>query len=222
MISIAIDGPSGAGKSTLARALAKELGYRYVDTGAIYRSMTLGLLEKKVKIDEITEELLEEIQVAISYDEEGLQKMSLNGRDVTDAIRVNEVSVLTSKVAALPVIRKSLLDIQRDTAKAYNVIMDGRDISTVVLPDAQVKIFLTASAEQRAKRRVLELVTRGEEADFDRILLEIRGRDQRDMNRDIAPLRQAETAFLVDTTEMDFQGSFQYLLELIQGEVGKK
>lgn len=221
MISVAIDGPSGAGKSTLARKLAKELNYRYVDTGAIYRSMTLGILRKGVKLEEITSETLVDIQVAISYDAEGLQRMSLNGEDVTEKIRENEVSVLTSKVAALPVIRQSLLDIQRDTAKAYHVIMDGRDISTVVLPEAQVKIFLTATAEQRAKRRMLELAGRGEESDFETLLMEIRGRDQRDMNREIAPLRQAETAFLVDTTEMDFQESFQYLLELIQREVAK-
>lgn len=219
MISIAIDGPSGAGKSTLARTLAKELGYRYVDTGAIYRTMTLGLLERDISLEQVTEEQLKQIKIVISYDEDGLQHMVLDGFDVTDQIRANKVSQLTSKVAALPIVRQVLLDIQRDTAQSYDVIMDGRDISTVVLPDAQIKIFLTASAEQRAKRRVKELILRGEDADFDNILLEIVGRDHRDTNRDIAPLRQAETAFLVDTTDMNFDQSFQHLLKLIQEEL---
>lgn len=219
MISIAIDGPSGAGKSTLARTLAKALGYRYVDTGAIYRTMTLGLLERDISLDQVTEEHLKQIKIVITYDEDGLQHMVLDGFDVTEQIRANKVSQLTSKVAALPIVRQALLDIQRDTAQSYDVIMDGRDISTVVLPDAQIKIFLTASAEQRAKRRVKELILRGEDADFDNILLEIVGRDHRDTNRDIAPLRQAETAFLVDTTDMDFDQSFQHLLKLIQEEL---
>lgn len=221
MISIAIDGPSGAGKSTLARKLAQTLGYRYVDTGAIYRTMTLGLLERDIALDTITENHLKQIKINIEYDQDGLQRMLLNDFDVTEQIRANNVSQLTSKVAALPIIRQSLLDIQRNTAQSYHVIMDGRDISTVVLPDAQIKIFLTASAEQRATRRMRELATRGEIADFDTILLEIAGRDHRDTNRDIAPLRQAETAFLVDTTEMDFDQSFQHLLNLIQKELEK-
>lgn len=221
MINIAIDGPSGAGKSTLARTLATHLGFRYVDTGAIYRTMTLGLLEREISFDEISEDHLKNIKIAIAYNEDGLQQMFLNGHDVTHQIRDNEVSKYTSKVATLPMIRSSLLDIQRDTANSYNVIMDGRDISTVVLPEAQVKIFLTASPEKRAERRVLDLEARGDEADFDTILLEIIGRDHRDTNREIAPLRQAETAFLVDTTDMDFQESFQYLLELIQKEMAK-
>lgn len=221
MINIAIDGPSGAGKSTLARALAKELGYRYVDTGAIYRTMTLGLLERDIPFDQITEEILSHIKIEINYREDGLQLMFLNGHEVTEQIRDNEISKYTSKVATLPSIRNALLSIQRDTAQNYNVIMDGRDISTVVLPEAQIKFFLTASAEKRAHRRILEIEARGEEADFDTILLEIVGRDHRDTNRDIAPLRQAETAFLVDTTELDFDQSFQHLLTIIQGELRK-
>lgn len=221
MINIAIDGPSGAGKSTLARALAKELGYRYVDTGAIYRTMTLGLLEREIPFDEITEENLKNIHIEISYRQDGLQQMHLNGHDVTEQIRVNEVSKYTSKVATLPVIRNSLLNIQRDTAQNYDVIMDGRDISTVVLPDAQIKFFLTASPENRAKRRILDLEAQGEQADFDTVLMEIVSRDHRDTNRDIAPLRQAETAFLVDTTEMSLEESFHHLLNIIKGELVK-
>lgn len=224
MISIAIDGPSGAGKSTLARKLAEELGYRYVDTGAIYRSLTLGLLELEIpvnQIPQITKETLSQFKVTLRYDETGLQRMFVNGKDVTTAIRANEVSQLTSKVAAIPLVREFLLEIQREAAENYDVIMDGRDISTVVLPDANIKIFLTATPEARAKRRVLELEERGETADFDTILLEIMGRDHRDINRDIAPLRQAETAFLVDTTDMDFGESFQHLLQLIKGELEK-
>lgn len=221
MISIAVDGPSGAGKSTLARKVAQELGYRYVDTGAIYRSLTLGLLEQDICINDIEKEHLSQFKVTIRYDETGLQRMFLNGKDVTTAIRANEVSQLTSKVAAIPLVREFLLKIQRETAENYDVIMDGRDISTVVLPNADIKIFLTASPEARAKRRVLELEERGETVDFDNILLEIMGRDHRDINRDIAPLRQAETAFLVDTTDMNFQESFQHLLDLIKEELGK-
>ncbi len=221
MISIALDGPSGAGKSTLARKLAKELGYRYVDTGAIYRSLTLGILEYEIPIQEITKEALAQFRVTIRYDEAGLQRMYLNGLDVTNAIRANEVSQFTSKIAAIPLVREFLLQIQQETAESYDVIMDGRDIATVVLPHADIKIFLTASAEERAKRRVAELAERGEEANFDTILLEIMGRDHRDINREIAPLRQVESAFLVDTTKMDFEESFQYILRLIKEELGK-
>lgn len=221
MISIAIDGPSGAGKSTLARKLAQELGYRYVDTGAIYRSLTLGILKKNVPIAEITKDVLSQFKVTVGYDSTGLQQMFLNGEDVSEEIRSNEVSNSTSKVAALPLVREFLLEIQRETAGSYDVIMDGRDISTVVLPQADIKFFLTASPEARAKRRVLELEERGEVVNFDDILLEIVGRDHRDINRDVAPLRQAETAFLVDTTEMDFEESFAHLLALIQGELQK-
>lgn len=221
MISIAIDGPSGAGKSTLARKLAQELEYRYVDTGAIYRTLTLGILNQNVAVPDITAEVLSQFQVSVRYDETGFQRMLLNGVDVSEEIRSNEVSVSTSKVAALPVVRDFLLQIQRDTAGTYDVIMDGRDISTVVLPQADIKIFLTASSEERAKRRVKELQGRGEEADFETIHLEIIGRDHRDINRDVAPLRQAETAFLVDTTEMDFEGSFTHLRDLIRTELVK-
>ncbi len=211
MIGIALDGPSGAGKSTLARKLADALGYRYVDTGAIYRSLTLGILEGGVALEDINEDALAQFKVTIRYDESGLQRMFLNGKDVTKEIRANEVSLMTSKVATLPVVREFLLEIQRETAEHYDVIMDGRDIATVVLPNADIKIFLTASPEARATRRVKELEERGEEVNFDEILLEIMGRDHRDINRDVAPLRQVETAFLVDTTNMDFQESFQHM-----------
>ncbi len=221
MISIAVDGPSGAGKSTLARKLAEELGYRYVDTGAIYRTLTLGLLENKLPMEEITQETLSQFRVNIRYDESGLQRMFLNGNDVTAEIRANEVSNLTSKVAAMPCVREFLLEIQRETAEFYHVIMDGRDISTVVLPQADVKIFLTASPQERAQRRVRELEERGEVVDYDTVLLEIISRDHRDINRDIAPLRQAESAVLVDSTEMDFEQCFQHLLSVIKAGLGE-
>ncbi len=221
MISIAIDGPSGAGKSTLAREIAQKLSFRYVDTGAIYRTMTLGLLEKDVPMEDITEDALSQLNVAIRYDDSGLQRMFLSNRDVTEAIRANDVSKLTSKVAALPVVRDYLLEIQRETARFNDVVMDGRDISTVVLPEAEVKIFLTASSEARARRRMKDLEARGEHPDFDTLLLELIGRDHRDINRDVAPLRQAETAFLVDTTEMNLQESLDHLLEIIQRELKK-
>lgn len=221
MISIAIDGPSGAGKSTLARTIAKELGFRYVDTGAIYRAMTLGLLDQNIPMEDISESALSQLNVVIRYDQSGLQRMFLGERDVTEEIRANEVSKLTSKVAALPVVRDYLLEIQRETARFNDVIMDGRDISTVVLPEAQVKIFLTASSEARARRRMKDLEAQGEHPDFDTLLLELIGRDHRDINRDVAPLRQAETAFLVDTTEMNFQESLDHLLEIIQRELAK-
>ena len=216
--SIAIDGPAGAGKSTLARALARELGYLYVDTGAIYRTVALRAREAGADPSdpEQVAPLLEDLDLRMDYGGDGVQRMYLSGRDVTEAIRENEVSALASQVAALPAVREFLLDFQRKQAREHDVVMDGRDIGTVVLPQAGVKIFLTAAPEARARRRTTELLQRGQDADFDEILREIRQRDEQDENRPVAPLRQAEDAALLDTTNLDLKGSLEALLTLVR------
>lgn len=216
--SIAIDGPAGAGKSTLARALARELGYLYVDTGAIYRTVALRAREAGADPSdpEQVAPLLEDLDLRMDYGGDGVQRMYLSGRDVTETIRENEVSALASQVAALPAVREFLLDFQRKQAREHNVVMDGRDIGTVVLPRAGVKIFLTAAPEARARRRTAELLQRGQDADFDEILREIRQRDEQDKNRPVAPLRQAEDAALLDTTNLDLKGSLEALLTLVR------
>lgn len=216
--SIAIDGPAGAGKSTLARALARELGYLYVDTGAIYR--TVALRAREAGADPLDPEqvapLLEDLDLRMDYGGDGVQRMYLSGRDVTETIRENEISALASQVAALPAVREFLLEFQRKQAREHDVVMDGRDIGTVVLPQAGVKIFLTAAPEARARRRTAELLQRGQDADFDEILREIRQRDEQDENRSVAPLRQAEDAALLDTTNLDLKGSLEALLTLVR------
>ena len=202
--SVAIDGPAGAGKSTVAKALAKELGYHYVDTGAIYRTVAyfLDLWGVSPKdIDNITR-YIDELTIGIEYDEEGKQHMIMNGMDVTEDIRTQDVAQKASLVSAHAVVRDVLLDMQRSVAKTHNVIMDGRDIGTVVLPKATVKIFLTASAEVRAKRRTEELLAKGQKANYETVLKEIQQRDHQDMNRPIAPLKQAKDAVLLDTSEL--------------------
>ena len=216
--SIAIDGPAGAGKSTLARALARELGYLYVDTGAIYRTVALRAREAGADPSdpEQVAPLLEDLDLRMDYGADGVQRMYLSGRDVTETIRENEVSALASQVAALPAVREFLLDFQRKQAREHDVVMDGRDIGTVVLPQAGVKIFLTAAPEARARRRTAELLQRGQDADFDEILREIRQRDEQDENRPVAPLRQAEDAALLDTTNLDLKGSLEALLTLVR------
>lgn len=221
MISIAIDGPSGAGKSTMARKVAAELNYLYVDTGAIYRSVSLYAYRTGVdKTDsEKIVSLLPEIHIDMQYQADGIQHMILNGEDVTDAIRQNEVSLYTSAVAAIPAVRAFLLDLQRNLAATHNVIMDGRDIGTVVLPDATVKIYLTASAEARAKRRWLELHEKGDPITLEQVLEDVQQRDYNDTHRDVAPLRQAEDAVLVDTTECDLEDSYQLLLKTIRERI---
>ena len=216
--SIAIDGPSGAGKSTLARRLAQELGFLYVDTGAIYR--TVGLAARRQGADpadaDAVAALLPGLDIALGYKEDGLQRMTLNGEDVTDAIRENEISSYASQAAALPAVRDFLLEMQRRAAREHDVIMDGRDIGTVVLPDADLKIFLTADPEARAMRRYKELLNRGQDAVFEDILREVIERDRRDTEREIAPLRRADDAVTADTTELDLEGSFQLLLRLVR------
>ena len=219
MVSIAIDGPSGAGKSTLARSAAAELGYLYVDTGAIYR--TIGYYAHANHIDPKDEQAvasaLPQVRVELTYGDDGLQHMLLNGQDVTKEIRLPEISLCASAVSAHPGVRAFLLEMQRELARTHNVIMDGRDIGTVVLPDADVKIFLTASPEARAHRRCRELEQRGTPESYEKVLEEIQQRDYNDTHRAVAPLRQAEDAVLLDTTAMNFEESRQALLELIRG-----
>ena len=218
--SIAIDGPAGAGKSTIAKRLAKELGYQYVDTGAIYRTVAyfLDLWGVSPKdIDGVTR-YIDELTINIEYDEDGLQHMIMNGMDVTADIRTQDISQKASLVSAHAIVRDMLLDMQRDVAKEYNVIMDGRDIGTVVLPKANVKIFLTASAEVRAKRRTDELIAKGQKANYDQILKEIQQRDYQDTHREVAPLKMARDSIKVDTSEMDID---QVVAE-IKTIVGKK
>ena len=219
--SIAIDGPAGAGKSTIARRLAGELGYRYVDTGAIYRTVAyfldlLGISPKDV--DGVTR-YIDELTVEIVYDEEGKQHMLMNGMDVTDEIRTQDISQKASLVSAHAIVRDVLLDMQRDVSKKYNVIMDGRDIGTVVLPRATVKIFLTASAEVRAKRRMDELIAKGQKAEFNTILKEIQQRDYQDTNRPVAPLKQAKDAVLVDTSELDIEGVVSVIRKIVEEKI---
>ena len=203
--SIAIDGPAGAGKSTIAKRLAKELGYHYVDTGAIYRTVAyfLDLWGVSPKdIDGVTR-YIDELTINIKYDEEGVQHMIMNGMDVTGDIRTQDISQKASLVSAHAIVRDMLLDMQRDVAKQYNVIMDGRDIGTVVLPKANVKIFLTADPEVRAKRRCDELIAKGQKANFETILKEIKQRDYQDTHREVAPLKMARDSIKVDTSDMD-------------------
>ena len=216
--AVAIDGPSGAGKSTLARAVAAELGFRYVDTGAIYR--TVGCAARRRGLDgadaAAIEALLGELTVEMTYDGEGLQHMLLNGEDVTAEIRLPEISLYASKVSAIPAVRAFLLEMQREMARRYDVTMDGRDIGTVVLPQADVKIFLTASPEDRARRRYLELRERGTPQDYDQLLSEIRERDYNDSHRSSAPLRPAADAVLLDTTGNTFEESCALLRRTIE------
>ena len=219
-IAIAIDGPSGAGKSTLARMVARHFGYIYVDTGALYRTVGLYVLRRgaDTRDADAVGALLPEIDVEMRYDDEGVQRMYLNGEDVSDLIRTPEVSMAASDVSALPAVRGFLMDTQRNMAKKYDVVMDGRDIGTVVLPDARVKIFLTASARERARRRWRELRDRGVEAEFEDVLRDIELRDRNDSSRDIAPLRPAEDSVMCDTTEHDLEESF----ELIRSIIGER
>ena len=217
-VSVAIDGPSGAGKSTLARGAAAELGYLYVDTGAIYR--TIGYYAHTHNMDpkdgQAVVAALPQVHVELTYGDDGLQHMLLNGQDVTKEIRLPEISLCASAVSAHPGVRAFLLEMQRELARTHSVIMDGRDIGTVVLPEADVKVYLTASAQARARRRCAELEQRGTPEPFEKVLGEIEERDWNDTHRDVAPLRQAEDAVLLDTTELDFQESKTALLHIIR------
>lgn len=215
--SIAIDGPSGAGKSSLAKKLAEAFRFIYVDTGAIYR--TLGLAAYRRGIDRKDEkavmELLPKIKIEMGYNQAGEQRMYLDGEDVSEQIRLPEISICASDVSSHQAVRTYLLDMQRDFARKNNVIMDGRDIGTVVLPDAELKIFLTASSEARARRRMLEQKNKGIEESFEDVLREIEYRDKQDSSRTAAPLKAAEDALVVDTSDINFDESLRLLTELV-------
>lgn len=220
-VSIAIDGPAGAGKSTIARRLANELGYQYVDTGAIYRTVAyfLDLWGVSPKDVDGVNRYIDELTIGIEYDDEGVQHMIMNGMDVTGDIRTQDISQKASLVSAHAVVREMLLDMQRDIAKQYNVIMDGRDIGTVVLPKATVKIFLTASAEVRAQRRYKELLEKGQKANYETVLKEIQQRDYQDTHREIAPLKMARDSIKLDTSDMNLEEAVAAMKEIIAKKV---
>ena len=220
-VSIAIDGPAGAGKSTLARKTARELGFLYVDTGAIYRTVALKVLRAGADPTEESQviPLLKGLDISMDYGPDGEQQMFLEGEDVSKAIREHQISGLASKGSAIPAVRDFLLEFQRTQAREHNVVMDGRDIGTVVLPQADVKIFLTAAPESRARRRLLELEGRGQKTDFETVLRDIVQRDEQDRNRPIAPLRQAEDAVLLDTTRLNLEESLAAMLSLIKEKI---
>ena len=220
--SIAIDGPAGAGKSTIARRLAQELGFYYVDTGAIYRTVAyfMDILGVSPKDVDGVERYIDELTISIEYDDEGVQHMIMNGMDVSNDIRTQDISQKASLVSAHTVVRDMLLGMQRDVAKRHNVVMDGRDIGTVVLPRANVKIFLTAEAEVRAQRRYEELIAKGQKANLPQILKEIQQRDYQDTHREIAPLKQAKDAVKVDTSELDVEGVLEVIKTIVKEKIG--
>ena len=217
MTAIAIDGPAGAGKSTIARAVAQKLGFIYVDTGALYRAIGLSVYEQggdTANPDNVIP-ALKQIKVELRFIN-GEQRVFLNNRDVSADIRRNEISMAASNVSAIPVVREFLFDLQRSLAENNHVVMDGRDIGTVVLPHAQVKIFLTASPEERARRRFEELTQKGQQVDYDALLAEVRQRDYNDSHRAVAPLKQADDAILVDTTGNRIEESIEQILKIIE------
>ena len=216
-IAAAIDGPAGAGKSTIARIAAKELGFIYIDTGAMYRSIGLACMKSNIDVNdaEAVKSILPQTEISIVF-KDGEQHILLNGKDVSDEIRTEKVSMSASSVSAIPAVRSFLLELQRSFAKENNVIMDGRDIGTVVLPDAQVKIFLTASPESRARRRTDQLAEKGIEADYKAVLEDIIKRDYNDTHRETAPLKAADDAVLVDTTELTLEQSIAAISQIIK------
>lgn len=219
MINVAIDGPAGAGKSTIAKAAAKELGFIYVDTGALYRAVAYNAVKNGVIDDEQgIISMLDDTKVELKY-VEGVQSVYLNGEDVSGFIRTPEISMGASKVSAIPQVREFLLNLQREIAKTNNVIMDGRDIATVVLPDAEVKIFLFASPECRAERRYKELVEKGENASFDDVLKDVNQRDYQDSHREIAPLKPSEESIMADTSELTLQESIDLIVNTIKEKI---
>ncbi len=217
IINIAIDGPAGAGKSTIAKKVSKELGFIYVDTGALYRAVGLNALKlgKNTRSEEEVIPTLEGLQVSLRF-VNGEQRVFLGEDDVSAAIRQNEVSMAASNVSAIPKVREFLFELQRSIARENNCLMDGRDIGTVVLPNAQIKIYLTASAEARADRRYKELIEKGQQVDYAEILKEIELRDYQDTHREIAPLKKADDAILVDTTKLTLEESIEYILNVIK------
>lgn len=217
-IAIAIDGPAGAGKSSLSKEVAKELSFIYVDTGALYRTIGLAASRKGLKKEDKAEiiSMLNDIDVKLCFNDEGTQIVLLNGEDVSSFIRTPEASMFASAVSAIPEVRAFLLGLQRNMAKSDNVIMDGRDIGTVVLPDAKIKIFLTASPEKRAMRRHKENIEKGIDSTYEEVLKDVNQRDYQDSHREIAPLKPAEDSVLVDTSDYDFDGSKKLLLKVIK------
>lgn len=221
--AVAIDGPAGAGKSSVAKEVSKRLGFIYVDTGALYRTVALYLLNNNIEASETEKiaEALKHIEVSMEHKEDG-QHVFLCGEDVSHLIRTEPVSMMASTTSALPIVRSFLFDLQVEMANKYNVLMDGRDIGTVVLPNAQVKIFLTASAEERAKRRLLEYQAKGQDVSFDFVLQEIIKRDNQDMNRATAPLKKADDAVLLDTTALDFNEVCDKMIEIVSSKIPLK
>lgn len=222
-ISVAIDGPAGAGKSTIARRLAGELGFRYVDTGAIYRTVAyfMDLWGVSPKDVDGVNRYIDELTVGIEYDDEGVQHMLMNGMDVTGDIRTPEISQKASLISAHAVVRDVLLDMQRNMAEEYDVVMDGRDIGSVVLPRATVKIFLTASPEVRAKRRYQELLEKGQKASYEQVLKDVQQRDYQDTHRDIAPLKMCRDSVKVDTSEMDLEQSVAAIRKIVEEKISR-
>lgn len=223
MISIAIDGPSGAGKSTISRKAAEKFGFIYVDTGAIYRTIGLATKIRGVSLDDTAAvvALLPTLEIELKYNDAGEQHMYLDGNDVSRDIRLPEVSMLASKVSAIPAVREFLVDMQRGMAEKYDVIMDGRDIGTVILPNADLKIFLTADVRDRARRRYEELRAKGREKPFDEVLAEMEKRDEQDTQRAAAPLKAAEDAVLLDTSGNTLEESIDEVCRLISEKTGR-
>lgn len=221
-IAVAIDGPAGAGKSTIARRLAKNLNYIYVDTGALYRTVALSIMQNNVDSDDVSAVTrhIGDIKVDITYrgDE---QRVLLDGTDVSDLIRTPEVSMVASKTSAIPEVRAFLLGLQRKLAEEHNVVMDGRDIATVVLPEAKVKIFLTASSEVRAKRRYDELIQKGEKVEFSDVLADLIKRDEQDMNRPVAPLKPSEQSVIVDTSDLDLEQAVEAMKAVVNSVISE-
>ena len=221
VINVAIDGPAGAGKSTISRKAAAELGYIYIDTGALYRTVGLNALRLGVDIqndEAVISTLTDDLKVELKFTD-GEQRMFLNGEDVSSDIRTPEASMAASRVSAVPKVRQYLFDLQKNLAKSNNCIMDGRDIGTVVLPDADVKIFLTASPEARAERRYKELKEKGVEASYEEVLNDMIKRDYDDSHRAIAPLKQADDAILCDTSDIDLQQSIELIINTIKENI---
>jgi len=222
-IKIAIDGPAGAGKSTISKEVAKCLGYLYIDTGAMYRAVALKALNEGVDVEdkESVKKMLEDISITLKNDPDG-QKVFLDGKDVTKEIRQEKVSILASKVAMLYEVREKLVNMQRQLAENENVVMDGRDIGTNVLPDAQIKIFLTASEEERAKRRYEELINKGVAADYSEVLKDLKIRDYQDSTREFAPLKKADDAYLIDTTGNTLEKSISFICGFVKDKLKEK
>lgn len=222
MINIAVDGPAGAGKSFLARQIAAKLGYIYVDTGALYRTIALNVFRKSVDASDKDAVIasLDGLKVKLEYTENGEQHVFLNGEDVNGLIRQPEISMLASKVSAIPEVRAYLLGIQRDMAKTNNVVMDGRDIGTVILPDAQVKIFLCANEKARAKRRYMELIEKGVQTTLEEVESEMTKRDKNDSTREVAPAVPASDAVILDNSELDRDGTIEAALKIIADKIG--